>query len=330
MKTIRMAQYGTRHAHAVGKVTAMCKNPEVNFAGIYESDTERRLEAQSSKLFPDCRWFESEDELLRDTSIQAVTSEGSNAESLDQTAKLIQSGKHVLYDKPAGEDMQKWRDVVSDAQSRQLHLQMGYMFRYHDGFSRIIEWARSGFLGSIFSIRAQMSTCIPPESRKIISAHRGGIFYELAGHMLDQILWMLGPPMDVIPVFRHHDIPIPGFIDNTMCLMEYSHALAVVQISAMEARPNARRIEVHGTKGSVIMEPFEPAHEIRLNLVAPDGEFKAGENIIPLLGMSRSEQYDRELEAFIRVIRDEQDPDRPVQHELLVQEVLLRATGAIE
>ena len=46
--------------------------------------------------------------------------------------------------------------------------------------------------------------------------------------------------------------------------------------------------------------------------------------------MSRQEFYERELAAFVRVLRGEHAPDRPVAHERLVQETLLRATGRLD
>ncbi len=69
---------------------------------------------------------------------------------------------------------------------------MGYMFRYHEGFAEIARLARTGVLGQIFSIRAQMSTSLDIPARQVIAQHRGGIFYDLAGHMIDQIVWLLG------------------------------------------------------------------------------------------------------------------------------------------
>ena len=41
---IRMAQYGTKHGHASGKLKSMLDNPDVEVAGLYEPDTERRRE----------------------------------------------------------------------------------------------------------------------------------------------------------------------------------------------------------------------------------------------------------------------------------------------
>ena len=39
---IPMAQYGTKHAHAAGKVIAMQANPDVELVGVFEPDDERR------------------------------------------------------------------------------------------------------------------------------------------------------------------------------------------------------------------------------------------------------------------------------------------------
>ena len=46
-------------------------------------------------------------------------------------------------------------------------------------------------------------------------------------------------------------------------------------------------------------------------------------------GESRQRTYELELDAFLATIEGKQPRDRPISHELLVQETLLRATGAI-
>jgi DNA-directed RNA polymerase specialized sigma24 family protein len=44
---------------------------------------------------------------------------------------------------------------------------------------------------------------------------------------------------------------------------------------------------------------------------------------------TRQELYELELRAFVATFRGQKSPDRPLDHELLVQETLLRATGRI-
>ncbi len=332
MAKIRMAQYGTKHGHARGKMQAMLGNPNVEVAGVYEPDEERRAKHQANGSWSyDIRWYKNAAEMLDDESIVAIASEGNNLESLNQTEEIVNAGKHVWYDKPAGENWEQWQRVINIAQEKSLLVQMGYMLRYHSSFKQVTEWARSGFLGNVFSVRAHMSTNISKEARTRISEHVGGIFFDLGGHVLDQIVWMLGRPEKVTSFLRNDGGSVEPFKDNTLTVYEYEKGMAFITISALEPRPMARRFEVYGTEGSaIIVEPFEPGHTIRLCLQSPKDGYSQGEQIVNIDGESRQRTYELELEAFLATIAGTQPPDRPVEHELLVQETLLRATGIIK
>jgi len=216
------------------------------------------------------------------------------------------------------------------ARGKSLHIQMGYMFRYHEGFGRIADWARSGMMGDLFLVRAHMSTCIPESARQAIGVHGGGIFYDLAGHMLDQIVWLLGRPHTVTSFLRHDSDLVPGFADNTLAVLEFERAMAIVDIAAMETQPMARRFEVYGHRGSaILMEPFEPAQRIRLCLDSAREGYRQGEQFLAVMPQDRQALYGLELDGFLATIAGQQPTDRTPEHELLVQETLLRCTGAI-
>ena len=327
---LRMAQYGTKHGHAAGKLQAMLDSPDVELVGLFEPDQERRAELEGdSGPFGQVRWFDSEEELLSDTSIVAVASEGKNAESLPQTEAIVDAGKHVWYDKPAGEDWPAWQRVVGKAQDQGLLIQMGYMFRYQNGFCQIAEWVHGGLLGDIYCTRAHMSTNVDPSSRSALAVHQGGIFFDLGGHMLDQVVYLMGRPTRTTSFLRT-DGAGPECTDNTLGVLEYERGLAFVDIAAMEPKPMARRFEVYGTKGSaILLDPFEPPYAIRLCLEEAGKGFDAGDQIVPVPTQSRQQTYEEELVAFAATLRDQQPPDRSPEHELLVQETLLRLTGRI-
>ena len=325
-----MAQVGTKHGHALGKLQAMRDHPDVDWVGVYEPDRVHRQKISQTPLGSEMVWLESEEDLLRDDSIQAVASEGSNRESLVQTAALVEAGKHVWYDKPAGDNWQSWQSVVASARNRNLQIQMGYMFRYHNGYRLIADWVRSGFLGDVFQIRAHMSTQLSPSQREAIAVHRGGIFYDLAAHQLDQVVWLLGRPEKVTSFLRNDTGDVPSFSDNTLGVFEFARAIAMVDISAVETRPTARRFEVYGTTGSAIMDPMEPADHIRLCLDRARSGYAQGENDVAISPQSRGDLYRLELNAFLAAIKGEAPPDRSYAHELLVQETLLRATGSVD
>lgn len=327
---IRMAQYGTKHGHAAGKLRAMQTNAEVEVVGVFEPDEQQREAAAQSGSYAGVHWFESEAEMLGDASIVGIASEGANVESLAQTEAIVRAGKHVWYDKPAGENWAGWQRVIALAREQGLLVQLGYMFRYHNGYCKIAEWVRSGLLGDVFAVRAHMSSSLGKAQKERVAAHRGGVFYDLSSHQLDQIVWLLGRPERVTPFMRNDMREVEGFTDNGVGIFEFERAIAIVDIAAMEPRPNARRFEVYGTKGSAIMDPMEPAEQIRLCLTLARDGYAAGVQAVEVAPQSRQDLYALELEAFLDAIRGARPADRSYEHELLVQETVLRGTGRLQ
>ena len=325
--SVRMAQYGTKHAHAEGVLAVMLASPDVEVTGVYEPDVGRRRELESCGREPWSQvcWYDLPSEFLADRSIAAVASEGANWESLSHTEAIVGAGKHVFYDKPAGEDFGLFEGIVEEARSSGLLVQMGYMFRYHRGFMRICDWVRSGLLGKVFSVRAHMSTHLAAPAQEAIARHRGGIFYDLSGHMIDQIVWILGRPERVTTFLRRDATSIAGFVDNTLGVLEFDSAMAFIDIAATESRPMARRFEVYGSRGSAIMEPFEPAGPIRLCLEESSRGYSSG---VTMVEVENRPRYVDSLSSFVRAIRGEKGPDRSLDHELIVQETILRCVGA--
>lgn len=332
---VRIAQYGVKHGHAAGKAQALRRSQEVDFVGVYEPDRTLWPRLHAAQSYAGIPLLRSPEELLGDPSIVAIAVEGSNAESLTMAEEAIAAGKHLWYDKPAGDDWPRFARLIARASAAGRNVQMGYMFRYHEGFSQVASWTLSGLLGAVFSVRAHMSTWLPVRhdgwtttARADIAPHQGGIFYDLGGHMLDQLVWLLGRPQRVTPFFRNDATPaLPGMADNALVVLQYAAALATVDLSALECQPAARRFEVYGSGGSAIMESFEPDPQLRLCLKAPAEGYAAGLQTVPLPPQARQALYERELAAFLATLRGDRPPDRSLAHELLVQETLLRATA---
>jgi predicted dehydrogenase len=304
---------GTRHGHAAGKWLALCSNPHVEPVGIYDPDPLR------VERFPNARWLGSADELLHDPTVEAIAVEARNHQSLPLAQAAIHANKHLWFDKPAGDDWPAFQQLMGAAAERSRHVQMGYMFRYSPAFVRIAQMARSGELGELFAVRAHMSTNVDLAERREQSRHVGGILYDLGGHMLDQIVWLLGRPLRISRVLQNVATPeIPSYSDNTVAVLEFATAVAIVDIAAMEPTPTARRFEVYGTRGSAILEPFDPVRTLRVT-----------GHVLEVGPVERQSLYERELDAFIEVIQGRRAPDRPPPHELLVQETLLRTTGRL-
>src|SRR5687767_6228941 len=211
---VRIGQIGTKHGHARGKWRALMTNDQVEAVGIWEPDADARASEQHDEAYAGAQWCASAADLLHDPSIAAIAVEGRNDESLAMAHAAVDAGKHLWFDKPAGDDWPGFQHLMEKARERALYVQMGYMFRYQPGFQLIAELVQSRVLGHIYAIRAHMSTLISPRAREIQSVHQGGIFYDLAGHMLDQIVRLLGRPERITLFARNDETPeVLGYSD---------------------------------------------------------------------------------------------------------------------
>lgn len=324
--SLKLAQYGVGHAHAAGKVQVMRAHPEVELAGVFEPDPALWEVASQQPAYAGVHWFASKEEMLEDESIAGVAVEGRVRELLPWAREVLEHGKHVWLDKPAGEDLEAFRSLLDLARERQLLVQLGYMFRYNRGFQFILDWAGSGRLGTLFAVRGRMSTRVSEEARRELAFHRGGILFELLCHLVDIVVSLLGRPRRVTSFLRNDLGVVPEFCDNTLTVLEYDRAMAHLESAAMEQEPFAVRcLEVYGTRGSAILRPLEPP-QLRLCLDEDRDGFKKGWQDVPVEDRPR---YVGCLEAFLADIRGEKKPDRSLEHEFLVQETLLRATGAV-
>ena len=328
-KKIGVAQIGSKHGHATSVLSTIINNPRVNFIGLYEPDIKKRNELKKSKIFPfnKINFLENEERLYK-KDVVAISSEGSNLESLDHTYKAVLNNKHVFYDKPAGENLDLFKKTLNIANDNKIYVQLGYMFRFHKGFKKITDIVKSGRLGNVFSIRAHMSTSIDKKMMNQISPHKGGIFYDLAGHVIDQIVYLKGEPKKITSFIRKDFTDASNFFDNAISIFEYDDCITSIDISADEKPPMARRFEVYGTKGSLIMEPFEPAQTLRVNI--PDE--KNYEKYLTIndydndFKTNHTSRYVEGFDHFLDVIESKSLPIRTFEHDLITQKTLLKSS----
>ena len=324
---IRFAQYGIQHSHAAGKASVLKANPDVDFCGVYEPDPTVTAARGAREAYADVNWYPTREEMLEDDSIAAIAVEGAIAQNLGFAREALEHGKHVWLDKPAGDDWEAFQGLVALARKKGLLLQLGYMFRYNAGFQFILDCVKSGRLGDVFSVRGRMSTLVDDHRREALAVHKGGILFELLCHLMDIVVAVLGRPDRVTSFLRNERGAVPAFRDNTAAVFEYDNAMAIVESSSLEVSAfPSRRFEVYGTRGSIVMEPLEPEPEVRLCLDRARDGFSEGWQSVPVANEPR---YVGSLRSMVAEIRGRKPRVRSLDHELIVQETVLRAAGVL-
>jgi predicted dehydrogenase len=198
------------------------------------------------------------------------------------------------------------------------------MFRYNPGFDLVRKAVGEGWLGDVYYIHASMATRLPADKRLRNAHDPGGMMLDLASHLVDMVVLLLGEPEKVTPFLRHDAQVSDGLADNTLAVFQYPRAMAAVETSAME--PEAfpgRRFKVCGTEGSLTLQPLEPP-AARLALARPAGGYAAGGHSISLEDVPR---HRRDFADLARCIRGAGDFGYSKEHDYRVQRTLLRASG---
>jgi predicted dehydrogenase len=325
---IRIGQIGTKHPHAAGKLEAILKYPEwFEFVGVVEPDLQRRRAVEEKAPYAGVD-FISEADLFATEGLRAVAVETDVIELVPTAMRCLNAGMHIHLDKPAGESLQACRAMHRLAAEKQCTIQMGYMLRYNPAFQFAHRIVRAGWLGEITEINGMMGKLMPDAGRADLARFRGGGMFELACHLIDSVVWMLGPP-DRVTAFKRRVFPDKDhFYDNQLAVLEYPSALATIRCNHVDPLGGPRRqFSITGTRGTLEIRPLEPQPSARLGLDRPRDGYRKGFQDIAF--EKPSGRYDAEFIDLASVIRGETSLQWDAGHDIAVQEAVLRASGMI-
>jgi len=222
---LKFALLGAWHSHTSMHVREAAERPdEFQLVGMYDSDPAviARNKQRWSNYFPDIHVFPTIESLL-DSDAEAVVIEGHIYQNLTYARQALESGKHVLLEKPAGTDLDELKELTELSRMKGLMFQKAYMWRYNPAVHCIIELASAGALGDIFYYRGH----IPkpkgwyPQLGAEIGRYHGDLYFEMAGHLVDIMVMLMGEPKKVYPVLGRHYDADRRWVDNAVVVHEF-------------------------------------------------------------------------------------------------------------
>jgi predicted dehydrogenase len=319
---IKVGQIGVGHAHAT-KLSVYRESPDYEVIGIVEPDKELRERAKEQPAFRDLP-FITEEQLLNTPGVSVVLVETRVRDLLATAHRCIDAGKHIHLDKPAGESLSQYRNLLDAAAKKNLIVQMGYMYRYNPAVVLLRQFLRDGWLGDIFEVHTVMSKVVGDSERKTLANYPGGIMFELGCHVIDLVIGVLGKPDRIHAFPRHSGKQNDGLLDNMLAVFEYPTATATVKSSAEEVDGGSRRhFVVCGSSGTFHVQPLDnPA--ARLTLDRDRGQYKKGTHEATFPKFTR---YIADAADMARIVRGEKETDFPYSHDLTVQQTVLLASS---
>lgn len=329
MKRIKIGQIGVRHEHASGKMNSLRRLPELyEVVGVV---VEKGAEGEAGPTYEGLERM-TEEQLFSTPGLQAVAVETDMTELVATATRCMQQGLHLHLDKPGGESLEPFRQLLEGCRERGLALQMAYMYRPNPAIQLCFKAVRKGWLGEVFQVDAVMSRYDDDHYRRFLSRFPGGAMYNFGSHLIDLVVTMLGRPERVVSFQKA--TRDDGLKDNGLAVLEYPRATATIRAAIVEVEGmKHRRLIVCGTQGTAEVCPLERPRgnyardplQVRLTLKEDTPEYPAGPHLVNAGVMDG--RYEAQLIELARVINGEIESPYSYDHDLLVHEVILAAAG---
>jgi len=230
--------------------------------------------------------------------------------------RLLDENKHVFAEKPFCLTAEEGKELVQVAETKNLVNQVGYHNKFVGTFRELKKMVDGGYLGKLFHFTGEVTgpVVVKPkqDSWRVDPAEGGGCLMDYASHILDLIIYTLGPVESVKgsilkPIYSSR------VEDSVYSLLELSSKLSGVLLanwSDVTYRKMSTSLTIQGSKGKIICD----ANELKVffnTSEAPEG-YSRGWNVKYVTDLTdevdfylRGEEYSAQIDYFIRAIRRE-------------------------
>lgn len=146
MNKLRLGIIGTSEIAYRRFLPALKKCKEIEYVGV----ASRTIEKTKSFIAEyGGKGYSSYEELIEDSSIDAIYIPLPPALHYKWAKAALESGKHVMLEKPFTTSLEDTQNLINIAKSKNLVLHENYMFQYHSQIDDIKEIVNSGKIGEV-------------------------------------------------------------------------------------------------------------------------------------------------------------------------------------
>jgi predicted dehydrogenase len=231
--------------------------------GLHLAGCTSRQRSSSERFaaeFP-CRVFDSVEALCGDPSIDLVSICTPSGAHLEPGLIAAGSGKHVIVEKPLEVTVARCDQLIAACRDRGVVLSTIFPSRFHAAAQQVKSAIDAGRFGRLTLGDANVKWYRTQQYydsgawRGTWALDGGGALMNQAIHSVDLLLWFMGPVRQVMAqtaTLAHENIEVEDVA--TASLQFANGALGVIQASTAVYPGMLKRIEIHGSKGSAVIE----------------------------------------------------------------------------
>jgi predicted dehydrogenase len=198
MKTTKIAIIGCGTIANAAHGPSYSKNPSADIAWCVDIIPERAQALAGKYGAPGAKAVTDYHEMLKDTSVEAVSVCVPNWLHAPIAIDCLNAGKHVLCEKPAAMNYKEALGMKAAADKAGRILNIGVVNRFNTAVNKIKDLISSGELGEVYHVYCSFRShrSIPglggPFTTKALSG--GGVLIDWGVHFLDLINYCIGSP----------------------------------------------------------------------------------------------------------------------------------------
>jgi len=227
----------------------------------------------AAQLYPDARIVRKVDEMLAIDSLSLIAISTPNQTHFPLAKRCLEAGKHVVVDKPFSTSVAEAVELLQLAKKLGRVLSVYHNRRFDADFQALRKTVAAGDLGRVVRFEDTYDRFRPtskPGAWREKPGPGSGILFDLAPHLIDQALMLLGTPQAVTGDVRTER---RGFAtdDAFDIFLHYPEgARALLRATMMSANPRPRLV-VLGEKGGYLKREFDPLEPNLRNGQIPTG-----------------------------------------------------------
>ena len=198
-------------------------------------------------------WTTSWTELVSRDDLDVVVVSTSNDQLAEASIAALQSGKHVLCEKPLGRNAGEASAIVHAAEAARKLVKVGFNHRHHPAIAAARGLVDERAIGDVFAIRALYGhggrAGYEREWRADAARSGGGELLDQGVHIVDLARWFIGEIAQAHGFVATYHWPIQPVEDNAFALLRSGSGGIVSFHTSWTQWKNAFRFEILGTEG---------------------------------------------------------------------------------
>jgi predicted dehydrogenase len=277
----------------------------VEFVGVFDPNHVRGHEVAEKY---EARYFDSPLDLLHE--VDAVTIATPTPHHFDLAMEAFMTGVHTLIEKPMAYTLEQGRALVDEARKSGLIVQVGHIERFNPAYIELKNVADDLPVVAIM-IRRQNSFDASNKDVDVIN--------DLMIHDIDLLLDLVGQPVEAVTAFGRS--VLNGAIDHAMANFCFRDGPIATVVASRVTQSKVRRVDITAQNAYVEGDLMSKSVAIHRRLM---NEYKGAkyrqESVIENIHIPVAEPLMLELQHFVSCIRENRQPQVPVEDGLRAME----------